>query len=79
VSRARKVKKAGRYFEYELEYWEVHIIYGGPEERHARRSRMRDKQWHGGGWGALWPAHGVKYHAPRAERKPSRRAYYVTR
>lgn len=56
MSRARKAKKAARYFEYELVYPDVHIIYGGPWEAHARRSRMRDKQYHCGGWGRLAPA-----------------------
>ena len=46
MSRARKVKKAGRYFEYEMtdRFGEVVVWYGGPWEAHARRSRMRDKR-----------------------------------
>ncbi len=53
MSRARKAKKGGRYFEYELEFFDVHVIYGGPDEGHARRSKARDKRLHGGGWGWL--------------------------
>lgn len=56
MSRARKIKKVDRYFEYELEFFDVHVFYGGPDERHARRSRTRDKTLHGGGWGWLRPA-----------------------
>lgn len=60
MSRARKVKKEGRYFEYELVYPDVHIIYGGPWEAHARRMRMSDIRRHGGGWG--WLVHAPVKH-----------------
>lgn len=56
MSRARKAKKADRYHEYELTFWDgVMIFYGGPDERHARLTRMCDKRYHGGGWGWLKP------------------------
>ncbi len=58
MSRARKVKKAGRYFEYELrdEHGETVVWCGGlPTERLNRLDRMDTKRHMGMGWGWLKP------------------------
>lgn len=56
MSRARKIKKANRYFEYELEFVNYSVWYHGPDKSHSRRSRMRDISIGGGGWPFMHPA-----------------------
>ncbi len=59
MSRARKVKKAARYFEYEItdRYGEVVVWCGGlPTERLNRLDRMDAKRHIGMAWGWLAPA-----------------------
>lgn len=62
MSRARKIKKWNRFFEYQLEFINTSIWYHGPDEAHSRRSRMRDIQREGGGWP-------IMHHAPVKHRR----------
>ncbi len=88
MSRARKIKKAGKYREYEITdcLGEV-VIWGGGfySERGARLNRMFDKRYVRGGDRSWGPAHGVKYHVPRSSymqykgRKQLPRDYYSRR
>lgn len=57
MSRARKVKKAGRYFEWCMEdkHGEFVMWHGCPSERESRLDRMDSKRHMGMGWGWLKP------------------------
>lgn len=48
MSKARKIKKDNRYFEWELHHSDGWVTwYGSPDEADARRERMRSKRQHG--------------------------------
>ena len=80
MSRARRVKKDRRIFEWVTSYGTMSYI--GYSAREARIDHLHSKRWSTGGFNADEPAHGVKYHVPRSSyvqykgRKQLPRLYY---